>query len=245
MAEGSRIYKASSGQNRMTPEERSAMEVWLLMKREYAGGRGKEMTNLRWINGAAAKGLTNVSGDPKQAKQIGAYLALAAYMNDKKVKGAKTWTAELASTKWKNMKTSFKRVVKKYPMPDTAQWERDGKSKEEVATEVERITALREAGFQSYKVLWEELKDHPTICPAAPFESTIDDEDEDEHDEGEDVEGEGPEDANSETATAKSPKSPKSPKAHASSSKGSSAQGKSSPKKRVKANHVFSRRESL
>jgi hypothetical protein len=235
MSEGSRIHKGSSGQSRITPEERSAMEVWLLLKREYAGGKGKDMTNLRWINGAAAKGLSNVSGDPKQAKQIGAYEALAAYMNEKRVKGARTWNAEYALTKWKNMKTSFKRAIKKYPMPDTCEWEQSGKSKEDLSSEVERVTALREAACQSYKVLWDELRDHPIIHPAAPFESVIEEDEDDASSGSDNDEGEGRGDASdidTGTATARSPKSPKSPKAP--SSKGSSAQGKASSKKKVK-----------
>jgi hypothetical protein len=236
MSEGSRIYKASSGQCRISQEERSAMEVWLLLKREYAGGKGKDMTNLRWINGAAAKGLTNVSGDPKQAKQIGAYEALAAYMNEKKVKGARTWSAEYAVTKWKNMKTSFKRAIKRYPMPNTEEWEQSGKSKEDLSSEVERVTALREAACQSYKVLWDELRDHPSIHPAAPYESVIEEEEDDACSGSDNDEGEGRGDASdidTGTATARSPKSPKSPKAP--SSKGSSAQGKASSKKKAKA----------
>jgi hypothetical protein len=172
-ASESRLYKASSGQNRISAEERTAMELWLSLKREYAGGKGKEMTNLRWINGAAAKGLVTVSGDPKQAKQIGACEALAVFMNSKQKN--KQWNAEHALTKWRNMKTSFKRAIKKYPMPDNVEWEQSGRSKEDLASEVEKVTVLRKAACQSYEVLWEELQDHPTIHPSAPFESQIED----------------------------------------------------------------------
>ena len=82
-AAGGRVAKASSGQNRLTTEERTSMELWLTMEREYRHGQGKGMTNLRWINGAASKGLTNVSGDPKQAKQAGAHESLALFVNAK------------------------------------------------------------------------------------------------------------------------------------------------------------------
>lgn len=140
-AAGGRVAKASSGQNRLTTEERTSMELWLKMEREYRQGKGKGMTNLRWINGAASKGLTNVSGDPKQAKQAGAHESLALFVNAKlKYSGSKSWTAAIALNKWKNMKLSFKRVPTKFPMPDDGQWERDGKSKEEFAAEMERIT---------------------------------------------------------------------------------------------------------
>ncbi len=260
-AAGSRIAKASSGQNRISPEERTAMELWLKTKRDYGGGKGKEMTNLRWINGAASKGLQGVSGDPKQAKQIGAYEALAAFMNTKQTK--KKWDAEIANKKWKNMKTSFKRAVNKYEMPDTQVWEQSGKSKEELATEVENVTTLRKAACQSYEVLWEELQNHPTISPAAPFETPFagddgdgdngggDEVNEDEEDEGdevnEDEDEEGDEDATA-SGTAKSPKaakSPMSPKSSAAGSKNSGAKAKASPKKREKGSKASVKKLSL
>jgi hypothetical protein len=179
-ASAGRLAKASSGQqNRLTAEERTSMELWLSMEREYKHGKGKSMTNLRWINGAASKGLTNVSGDPKQAKQVGAQESLALFVNTKlKYSGSKSWTAAIAHNKWKNMKLSFKRVLTKFPTPDDAQWERDGKSKEEFAAELERITSARRAACQSYDILWPELKDHPSIHPACQYESDFQQNDE-------------------------------------------------------------------
>jgi hypothetical protein len=180
----SRLAKASSAQNRMTADERTRMELWLSMSRVYKNGKGKDMSNLRWINGAASKGLTSVSGDSKQAKQIGAHEALAHFMNAKLRSGNKMWTAEIAHSKWKNMKVSYKRVLKKFPMPDDAQWERDGKSKEDLASEVERVSDARRAAFQSYDVLWKELKDHPSFQPACQYASAdFEDGDDDEADE--------------------------------------------------------------
>jgi hypothetical protein len=173
----------------MTVEERTRMELWLSMARVYRDGKGKEMSNLRWINGAASKGLTTVSGDSKQAKQIGAHEALAHFMNAKR--GGKLWTAEIAHNKWKNMKVSYKRVLKKFPIPDDAQWESDGKSKEEYASEVEKVTSARRAAFQSYDVLWKELKDHPSFAPSGQYESNIFDEDNEEDDDDEGAAGTG------------------------------------------------------
>ena len=41
------------------------------------------------------------------------------------------------------MKSTFKRVVRNYEFPKIDQWLKDGRTKEEHAEEIERLTALR------------------------------------------------------------------------------------------------------
>ena len=70
--------KAEKQQQRLSKEERLAMESWMQMDREYpVGASGNAMTNLRWINGAASKGLKTANADSKDATQTGAYMSLA------------------------------------------------------------------------------------------------------------------------------------------------------------------------
>jgi hypothetical protein len=225
-ANNKRIKQASTGQNRLSQEERIAMELWMKSNRVYENGKGRDMTNLRWINGAASKGLLTASGDPKQAKQIGAHEALAKFVNDRlNLHGTgKSWTAETAASKWKNMKTSFKRIVRKYAFPSSDEWTKEGKTKEELASEIEKLTTLRRNACQSYDVLWEELQDHPSIvphgqCESADFEAA--DGDDDDYAEHDGDEGEG---ILSETEV-RSPKSP------ASSAKAGPRKSPSKPKK--------------
>jgi hypothetical protein len=144
--------KRASG-SRLPQHERNAMELWLKNNRIYHGGKGKEMSNLRWINGGASKGLTSVSGDSKQAKSISAHEELAKFVNERcNLAGAERWDAAKAASKWQNMKSTFKRVVRKYEFPEVDQWLKDGRTKEEHAEEIERLTALRRKGCQSYDV---------------------------------------------------------------------------------------------
>lgn len=147
------------------------MESWMQMDREYpVGTSGNAMTNLRWINGAASKGLKSANADSKDATQTGAYMSLAKFVNTK-LSLKQPWTVDTAMTKWKNMKTSFKRICKDNQFPVDAEWYAQGKTKEELATECERITAIRKQKCASYDVLWAELQSHPSINPPGRFES--------------------------------------------------------------------------
>ena len=146
--------RAASSSSRLPQNERNAMELWLKTSRTYHGGKGREMSNLRWINGGASKGLTSVSGDSKQAKSISAHEDLAKFVNERcNLTGAERWDAAKAASKWQNMRRTFKRVIRKYELPEIDQWLRDGRSKEEHAGEIERLTALRRKGCQSYDAL--------------------------------------------------------------------------------------------
>ena len=147
------------------------MESWMQMDREYpVGASGNAMTNLRWINGAASKGLKTANADSKDATQTGAYMSLAKFVNTK-LSLKQPWTVDTAMTKWKNMKTSFKRICKDNQFPVDAEWYAQGKTKEELAAECERITAIRKQKCASYDVLWSELQSHPSINPPGRFES--------------------------------------------------------------------------
>ncbi len=157
------------------------------------------MTNLRWINGAGSKGLKTANVDSKDATQSGAHLSLAAWVNRRLGSTlTKPWTAEIANTKWKNMKTSFKRILKEHQFPIESEWLAAGKTKEEMAEEIERITAIRKLKCASYDVLWKELHKHPSINPAGRFESSQmleeDDDMEQENDEDEDEDDEDDQD---------------------------------------------------
>ena len=122
--------KAEKQQQRLSKEERLAMESWMQMDREYAvGTSGNAMTNLRWINGAASKGLKTANADSKDATQTGAYMSLAKFVNTK-LSLKQPWTVDTAMTKWKNMKTSFKRICKDNQFPVDAEWYAQGKTKE-------------------------------------------------------------------------------------------------------------------
>jgi hypothetical protein len=177
-------------QNRLSKEERLAMENWFTQQRAYPEGTtGRPMTNLRWINGAGSKGLKTANVDSKDATQSGAHLSLAAWVNRRLGTAlAKPWTAEIANTKWKNMKTSFKRIIKEYQFPIETEWLEAGKNKEDMAEEIERITAIRKSKCASYDVLWKELHKHPSINPSGRLESSqmLEDEDEMEQDNDED-----------------------------------------------------------
>jgi hypothetical protein len=181
-----RVAEASAKvgqQNRLSKEERLAMETWFALQRVYPEGTtGRPMTNLRWINGAGSKGLKTANVDSKDATQSGAHLSLAGWVN-RRLTLAKPWTAEIAHTKWKNMKTSFKRIVKEHQFPIESEWEALGKTKEDMATEIERITAIRKSKCASYDVLWAELHNHPSINPAGRLESSqmLDEDDEQEY----------------------------------------------------------------
>jgi hypothetical protein len=57
--------------------------------------------------------------------------------------GAERWDTAKAAREWQNMKSTFKRVVRNYEFPKIDQWLKDGRTKEEHAEEIERLTALR------------------------------------------------------------------------------------------------------
>ena len=189
-------------QQRLSKEERLAMESWMKLGREYPpGARGKAMTNLRWINGGSSKGLKSMNVDSKDATKDGAYISLANYVNANiSSKVLKTqWTSDTAMAKFKNMKTSFKRICKDNQFPLDEEWTDAGKSKEELAQEIERITKIRRAKCASYDVLWAELQHHPSINPAGRFESSVF-QDEDDAEEDEDVDAEAEADGQSDDA---------------------------------------------
>lgn len=163
--------------------------------RVYPGGTsGRAMSNLRWLNGGASKGLKTANVDSKDATQVGAYTSIANYVNNR-LRPTKPWTADTAMGKWKNMKTSFKRICKDHQFPLEKEWLASGKSKEDMAEEIERITKIRRQKHASYDVLWSEFHNHPSINPAGRYESTDvdadDDANEEEDDEDVDAAGEG------------------------------------------------------
>jgi hypothetical protein len=184
----SRIQEAGKGkgQGRLSKEERLAMESWMQQDRVYtAGAPGRAMTNLRWLNGGGSKGLKTANVDSKDATQVGAYTSLANYVNNR-LRLVKAWTADTAMGKWKNMKTSFKRICKENQFPLEREWLASGRNKEDMAQEIERITKIRRQKHASYDVLWAEFHNHPSINPAGRYESTDADADDDAHEEEDD-----------------------------------------------------------